>query len=370
MAGTVRGPIRTAIIGFGASGAVFHAPFVAADPEYSLDVIVTTDPARQAAASERYPGVTIISSVDELFARAGDLDLVIIGSPSGTHAALATAAIDAGLHVVVDKPLAVTASEGRSLISRAEAAGRLLTVFQNRRWDGDFLTLRRLLDEGSLGDVHRFESRFEWWKPSPPASWKTEATAEQGGGILYDLGTHVIDQAILLFGPVADVTAEVGIVRAGAVADDDVFVALNHDSGVRSHLWMGSMVAQVGPRFRLLGSTAAYTSWGLDGQEPALKAGADPRDDGFGRTAPAHWGSLGIDGSTTAVPMEDGDYAAFTRLLAAALRTGGPPPVDPADAVTVLEIIEAVHAAATAAAPAAPTPAAPHAPAEQREQTA
>lgn len=367
MAAPVSGVIRTAIIGFGTSGAVFHAPFVAADPHYSLDVIVTADPVRQAAAAERYPGVDVVATVEELFARAADLDLVIIGSPSGTHATLAAAAIDAGLHVVVDKPLAVTAAEGRSLIARAEAADRLLTVFQNRRWDGDFLTLRRLLDERSLGDVHRFESRFEWWKPSPPASWKTEATAEQGGGILYDLGTHVIDQAILLFGPVEDVAAEVGMVRAGAVADDDVFVALRHRSGVRSHLWMGSMVAQAGPRFRVLGSTAAYTSWGLDGQEPALKAGADPRDEGFGRTAPADWGSLGIDGGTAPVPMEDGDYAAFTGLLATALQTGGPPPVDPADAVTVLEIIERIHAAAPAALAA---PATQPTPAEQREQTA
>jgi scyllo-inositol 2-dehydrogenase (NADP+) len=361
MAARVSGTIRTGVIGFGTSGAVFHAPFLAADPDYSLDLVVTSDPDRRAEALGRHPGVQVVSTAEELFARADELDLVVVGSPSGTHAALATAALDAGLHVVVDKPFAVTAAEGRAVVDRAAAADRLVTVFQNRRWDGDFLTVRRLLDEGALGHVHRFESRFEWWKPDPPASWKTAATAAEGGGILYDLGTHVIDQAIRLFGEVEDVHAELGVVRPGAVADDDAFVALRHRSGVRSHLWMGSLVAQAGPRFRILGSSGAYTSWGLDGQEPALKAGADPRDEGFGRRDPSGWGSIGNDGATEPVPMADGDYAAFTRLLATALHDGGPPPVDPADAIAVLEIIEAVHAAAAPHERSTP---------EQKEQTA
>lgn len=351
--------IRTAIIGFGTSGAVFHAPFIHADPAYSLDVIVTADAGRQAAALQRYPGVRVVESVDELFADADDLDLVIVGSPSGTHASLASAALDAGLHVVVDKPFAVTAAEGRAVLERARTVGRSVTVFQNRRWDGDFLTVKALVDSGALGRIHRFESRFEWWKPSPPESWKTEATAAQGGGILYDLGTHVIDQAILLFGEVDEVSSELGTVRPGATADDDAFVALHHRSGVRSHLWMGSMVAQAGPRFRVLGDTGAYTSWGLDGQEAALKDGADPRDDGFGRTPEAQWGSIGVDGRTERHPTADGDYAAFARLLARSIRDGAPLPVDPADALQVLEIIESVHATSS-----------PNAPSEQKEQTA
>jgi scyllo-inositol 2-dehydrogenase (NADP+) len=344
------GPIRTAVIGFGTSGAVFHAPFLAANPDYSLDVIVTGDPGRQADGRARYPDARIVSSVDEVLALNQQLDLVIIGSPTGTHAGLAARALDAGLHVVVDKPLAVTAAEGRMLVARAASASLILTVFQNRRWDDDFLTLRRVLSEGSLGTVARFESRFEWWKPEPAESWKTRATASEGGGLLYDLGTHLIDQALQLFGDVDDVsgavTAEVDIRRPGGVADDDVLVSLRHRSGVRSQLWMSSVAAQPGPRFRVLGSAGAYVSWGLDSQEPALIAGARPTDAGFGRRPEREWGTLGIEGSLTRPPLERGDYAAFTRALADTLLRGAPVPVDPADAIRVLEIIESIHSEA------------------------
>lgn len=342
-------PIRTAVIGFGTSGRVFHAPFLEADADYSLDLIVTGDPARRAAAAVRHPLTEVVATVDELWAAAGRLDLVVIGSPSGTHADLARAALEAGLDVVVDKPFAVAADEGRELIALASRLGRTLTVFQNRRWDGDFRTVRRLVESGELGEVRRFESRFEWWKPEPPASWKTEASAAEGGGILYDLGTHLIDQAIQLFGPVADLSAEIDRRREGTAADDDVFVAMRHESGVRSHLWMSAVAPLGGPRFHVLGSKSGYTSWGLDGQEPALLAGAEPGDPGFGETPEARWGTLGADGDTRRVPTERGDYGAFYRELAVALRGAAPVPVDPADAVAVLELIERAHATSAAA---------------------
>ncbi len=344
-------PIRTAVVGFGTSGRVFHAPFLDADPAYSLDLIVTRDPSRRAAAEARHPSAATVATIDELWAAADRLDLVVIGSPSGTHASLADAALEAGLDVVVDKPFAVTADEGRALIAKAARRGRTLTVFQNRRWDGDFRTLRRLVEAGELGEVRRFESRFEWWKPEPAASWKTEATVAEGGGILYDLGTHLIDQAVQLFGPVAELTAvEVERRRPGAAADDDVFVALRHESGVRSHLWMNAVAPAFGPRFHVLGSRAGYTSWGLDGQEPALIAGALPGDPGFGETPEARWGVLGVDGAAQPVPTQRGDYGAFYRLLAGAIRDGAPVPVDPADAVAVLELIERAHSAASVTA--------------------
>jgi len=336
-------PIRTGVVGFGVSGRVFHTPFLDADESYSLDVIVTGAPTRAAEAAQRYPGATVLSSVEELLERADDLDLVVIGTPPATHAQIASAALDAGLDVVVDKPFTVTSAEGRSLIERAERLERRIAVFQNRRWDGDFLTVRDLVMSGRLGSVRRFESRFEWYKPEIRAGWKAQATAEQGGGILFDLGTHLIDQAIQLFGPIAEARAELAVNRPGGVADDDAFVALRHESGVISHLWMNSLAVQFGPRFHVLGSQSGYTSHGLDGQEAALDAGLSPADPGYGETPAERWGVFGVEGSITPLPTLRGDYGAFYRALADSIRGGAPLPVDPADSVAVLELIERLH---------------------------
>lgn len=340
---TLSAPIRTGVIGFGTSGRVFHSPFISANPEFSLDLIVTGNPERRVQAIHQYPDAQVVATADDLFDRADDLDLVVIGSPSGTHVDLAHAALDAGLAVIVDKPFAVTPTQGRGLIEKAERLGLLLTVFQNRRWDGDFQTLRTLLGAGALGEVRRFESRFEWWKPEQAKSWKAEATAAEGGGVLYDLGAHLIDQALLLFGPVDDVYAEVLTRREGGAADDDTFVALHHGNGVQSHLWMNGIAAQVGPRFHVLGSTAGYTKWGLDGQENALKAGALPTDDDYGVEAESTWGVLGIDGALTPVPTERGSYGSFYTGLADAMLRGAPLPVKPRDSLRVIEIIDRVH---------------------------
>ncbi|MDL9979263.1 Gfo/Idh/MocA family oxidoreductase [Microbacterium sp. ASV49] len=339
-------PIRTAIVGFGVSGRVFHAPLLAASPDYSLDAIVTADPARTAEAGRLHPRTARVTTIDDLLRRADDFDLVVLGSPPATHAELATAAIDAGLDVVVDKPFTVTSAEGRALAARAANAGRRLTVFQNRRWDGDYLTVRRLIGDGALGDVARFESRFETFKPRPRESWKSRAGVAAGGGILYDLGAHLIDQALRLFGPVDEVYAELAIRRPGAPAEDDAFLALRHGSGPISHLWMSSMAPQPGPRFRVLGAVAGYTTWGLDGQEAALAAGISPRDPAYGVTPHDRWGLLGAEGAAAPVPTERGDYGGFYRELAAAIRDGGPVPVDPIDAVDALELIERAHGVA------------------------
>jgi predicted dehydrogenase len=342
-------PIRTGVIGFGTSGRVFHAPFLASLPDYSLDVIVTANEDRKAEAARLYPQARVVPDTAALFAAADDLDLVVIGSPSGTHVDLAHAALDAGLAVVVDKPFATTSDEGQALIEKAERLGLPLTVFQNRRWDGDFVTLRSLLAEGALGEVRRFESRFEWWKPAVPSTWKTQATVAEGGGILFDLGAHLIDQALLLFGPVDDVYAEVATHRVGGAADDDSFVSLRHRSGVRSHLWMNALAAQAGPRFHVLGSNGAFTKWGLDAQEAALKAGALPTDDGFGVEDESKWGVVGVDGALDRVPTQPGRYSAFYELLADALLRGAPLPVDPRDSAEVIGIIEEIHRAAVPA---------------------
>ncbi|MCP2163577.1 Gfo/Idh/MocA family protein [Goodfellowiella coeruleoviolacea] len=328
------------MVGFGTAGRVFHAPFLHSDPHYALHAVVTRDEQRRAEVLARYPDTHVVSDVDALLDRAAELDLVVIGSPPATHAEFADAFLDAGVAVVVDKPFTVTSAEGRALVAKADRLGVPLTVFQNRRWDGDFRTLRRLLAEDALGEVWRFESRFEWWKPDRDPSWKTRTPASAGGGILYDLGTHVIDQAVRLFGTAVPVHCEVFTRDPGGSADDDAFVVLDHESGVRSHLWMNGLAAQAGPRFRVLGSRGAFTKHGLDPQEAALAAGARPTDPSFGHEPRSAWGRLGVDGTTRAVPTEPGRYAEFYALLARALLAGEPVPVNPLDSVRVIELIE------------------------------
>jgi predicted dehydrogenase len=337
-------PIRTAIVGFGISGKVFHAPLIAADPGYSLDVIVTSDPERAAEAARLYPRARVVPTPEALFALAADLDLVVLGTPPLTHFDLAATAIAHGLHVVVDKPFVTTAAHGEELIARASDGGVQLTVFQNRRWDADFLTLQKLLHEGALGEVRTFESRFEWWRPDGFGNWRDTAGLTEGGGILNDLGAHLIDQAIQLFGPVGESYGETANYGHPDGADTEAFVSLRHESGVRSRLWMNGMAAQVGPRFHVLGSTAGYTKWGLDSQEAALAAGMSPSDPAYGVDAQESWGLLGVDGAAVPVPAAKGGYPGFYAGLAASLRGEGPLPVDPAQPLETLRIIEKIHA--------------------------
>jgi predicted dehydrogenase len=255
---------------------------------------------------------------------------------------LALAALEAGLPVVLDKPMAASAADGERVVAEAERRGLLLSVFQNRRWDGDFLTVRRLLAEGSLGPVVRFESRFERWRPERnPTAWRELGSAADAGGLLFDLGSHLIDQAMVLFGPPTSVYAEVDRRRAGAEVDDDTFIALTHPGGERSHLWCSVTARLLGPRLRVLGLEGAYQKHGLDPQEDALASGADPSGAGWGREPEERWGTLADRAGERPVETEAGDYPAYYAGIVAALRDAGPPPVDPRDSVDGLRVIEA-----------------------------
>lgn len=343
-------PIRTGIVGFGLSGRVFHGPFVEADPAFRLDLISTSDPGRAADAHARHPGAEVVATAGELLARAGDLDLVVLASPVYTHLEQGLAALDAGANLVIDKPFTRTVVDAKNLIAKAEAAGKVLAVFQNRRWDGDFLTVKRLLAEGVLGDIHRFESTFERWSGPLRDRWQDTMTVEQGAGITYDLGSHLVDQALQLFGPATVEQAELQTVRRGSVSDDDAFLSLLHSSGVRSHLTMSRAAGRSGPRFRVLGSNGAYSVTGLDPQEAALRAERGPDSDGYGVTPESDWGLLGTGDDLTPVPTEVGAYPAFYAGLATSILTGAPAPVDPREALEVVRIIERAHALSTAAA--------------------
>jgi predicted dehydrogenase len=336
---------RVALIGYGLAGSAFHAPFIEAAPELSLAAIVTRDEARRELALARYPKAELLDSADDIWGRPGDFDLVVVGAPARVHVPLATAAVEVGLPVAVEKPFAPTAAEGQALVEKARERGVLLTVFQNRRWDGDFLTVRKLIEQGELGEITRFESSFERWRPEvKPGSYAEEDPA--AGGVLFDLGTHLVDQALQLFGRVRSVFGEVDTRRSGTRADDDVFVALTHESGVRSHLWMSAAATQSAPRFRVLGMRAGYLKYGLDVQEDALVRGEVPGGADWGREPEQAWGVVGAGDDVRPVPTEPGAYPDFYSALVASLRDGAPPPVDPQDAVSGLEVLEAARASA------------------------
>lgn len=346
-------PLRVAIVGYGLAGAVFHAPLLASTPGMIVAAIVTNDPERRIQALRDFPKVTLYATVDALWKNASLYDLVVIATPNRLHVPLGLAAFEAGLPVVIDKPMAASVEEAQKLIDASRKAGKLLTVFQNRRWDSDFRTVRSLLDADLdlLGTVTRFESRFERYRPVPRHdAWREFGGPEDAGGLLYDLGSHLIDQALVLFGNPTRVYAEIERRRVGVQVDDDTFVALQFADGVRAHLWMSSVMRIAGPRMRISGLRGTYEKWGLDPQEDALREGQRPGQPDWGREPRDKWGHLSTDISGIHIdgPIEmlPGAYEQFYTFLRVALIMGGPPPVDPLEVLDALRVIEAAQESA------------------------
>lgn len=328
--------LRAGVAGYGMSGEVFHCPLIDATPGIEVAKIVTSDRERSARATVRYPEAEVVPDISGVW---DGIDLLVVASPNRSHAELALAAVGRDLPVVIDKPLAATLDEAEHII----LAGGRVTVFQNRRWDGDFLSLRSVLEEGTLGEPVRLESRFERFRQEIRDAWRESGDPRDGGGQLADIGAHLIDQAIVLFGPPEFVYAEVDTRRKGARTDDDVFVALEHRGGVRSHLHMGVLAPLAGPRFRLSGLDGGLEIDGLDPQEEQLKAGWMPGSDGFGERGP---GRL-LTGSGTGerdLGLTAGRYADFYAGVVAWLAEGADAPVDPADSLRVMKVIEAARA--------------------------
>lgn len=316
-----------------------------------MAAVVTGDPGRAAQAAHDHPQAALYDSAAALWENAAELDGVVIATANDVHVPLAVAAIDHRLPVVVDKPLAPDADAAEALIEHAERAGVLLTVFQNRRWDSDQLLLAQVIESGGLGTVWRFESRLERWRPEPePGRWRDSATPAQGGGQLLDLGSHLVDQALHRFGPVTHVYAEVDA-RRGLAADDDVFVALTHTSGVISHLRASVVSAAPGPRLRVLGSEAALIVPEPDTQEARLRAGERPdRVEDWGVEATANRPRLIAGARSVPLNGPPGDWPAFYARLRDALRSGGPPPIDPHDALATLRVLDAARVSAASRA--------------------
>jgi predicted dehydrogenase len=323
--------LRAGIAGYGLAGAVFHAPLIEATDGIEVAAVMTRSPERAEQARAAHAGVRVVAELDDLL---DDIDLLVVATPNSTHVPFALAGVERGLPVVVDKPMAVTAADARRLL---DSGGRV-TVFHNRRWDGDFLTVKRVIADGALGRVTRFESRFERFRPQVnEAAWREHGNASEGGGLVLDLGPHLVDQAVELFGPPLSVYAAVERRRPGAQVEDDVFIALEHEGGERSHLWMSAIAPLHGPRFRVSGLEAGFGCDGLDPQEAQLRSGKRPGDHGWGEGAPAGW----LAGQERReVALERGRYEDFYARTRDWVLGRAAAPVDPADGVRVLEILE------------------------------
>jgi predicted dehydrogenase len=332
-------PVRFGLLGYGFGGRYFHAPLIASAPECDFIGVVTSSSERRALVASEHPTVAAFGSLEEL--KAAGAEAVAISTPAATHSELTERALGLGLAVVCDKPFALDAAAATRSVELAEQLGLPLSPYQNRRWDSDFLTVRRLVAEGTLGDLLRFESRFERLAPDA-------GPGAAGGGTLLDVGAHLVDQALLLMGPVASVYAEWRL--RGNGLDDDVFVALTHTSGARSHLWGSWSQAAPGPRFRVTGTTAAYVNTTLmDGQEDLLLGGHTPLTLGptWGSEPSLRWGRLhrGDDGAP--VPSENGAWNVFYPAFAGAVRGLGPVPVEPRDAIASATVLDAARLSAT-----------------------
>lgn len=333
--------IATGLIGYGLGGRTFHAPLIAAVPRLRLAAIATR---RAGAVAADWPDVTVREDAAALIADP-TLDLIVIATPNDTHAPLARAALAAGKHVVIDKPFAVDAAEGEGLIALAADQRRCLSVFHNRRWDGDFLTVQHLLAARAIGLPTLYEARWDRFRLEQRASWKDRAG--RGAGLLADLGPHLIDQALLLFGAPDAIQADLAVQREHGFVEDYFEVTL-HYGAMRAILSAATIVPAPRPRFAVHGTAGSFVKSGLDPQEDALGTGMRPDDPEYGMDPPAGYGTLTPPGGAgKRIITERGDYRQFYEGMAAATLDGASLPVDPADAVTGLRLID--HARRSAA---------------------
>lgn len=333
-------PLKTGVMGYGFAGQTFHAPVIAHCGSATVAAIATGQAER---ARADFPAATVVPDLDALLA-LGDIECVVIATPNDTHFDLARRTLEAGKHVVVDKPVTLTAAEARTLADLAAKQGRLFAPFHNRRWDGDFLTVRDLVEGGKLGRITHFESHFDRFRPLVRQRWREDAA--RGGGLLFDLGPHLIDQALVLFGTPQTVTATVKTHRDHGTAPDYVHLQLGY--AAHQVVLHASALAAIAPRFVIHGTRGSYRKNGLDTQEDQLKAGLRPGDAGFGGgNEPGLLHVIeGEQEVERAHATRDGDYIGFYRALVASIRDGAPFPVSAQDAVDVMTIIELANRSA------------------------
>lgn len=319
------------------SSRVFHAPLINTNPELRLTHIVQR---HGDEAANAYPHAKIVRDLDGLLADPA-VQLVVIATPNPTHFEIAQRALKAGKHVVVDKPFTISTMEADALIALAQEKGQMLSVFQNRRWDGDFLTVKQILQKRLLGRVAEFESRFDRFRPARNLkAWREQSLP--GSGLLYDLGSHLLDQAVVLFGRPSTIYAELRRQREDAVADDRIEVHLEYPQ-LRVMVKAGMLVCEPSPRYVLYGTQGSYVKYGLDPQEAALKAGALPNQPDWGTENEAFWGMhahCDPAPKRTKYPTLPGSYPSYYTNVARALRGEEELAVRPEQARDVIRLIE------------------------------
>lgn len=334
--------LKAGLIGYGLAGKVFHAPLLLGSG-FELSAILSNNPERIASAKADFPNTQIVSDLNQLFNQ--ELDLIVVASANVVHAEQAIAAIEAGITVVIDKPVGRNVRETHSIFAAADKAGVKACAFFNRRWDSDALTMKRVIRGREIGAIHRFESKFERFKPQLNfESWRDDNAVEQGGGLLLDIQTHLIAGAIDLFGPAEVAYSSVRKIRGGS--DDDCVIVLKHLMNVDSYLSVSAVAGGPGSRVRALGKTGAIEIDDLDPQEDLLKSGAKPKD-GKWEFGPKSNGRIMRGADVQDLQMESGDYPAFYNQVAVAIKGEGEMPVPVADAMEVARLIDVAREMST-----------------------
>ncbi|MEK8130009.1 oxidoreductase [Paenibacillus filicis] len=330
--------IRVGLIGFGLSAQAFHLPLLTFVPGFEIVTVVSSNKPK---VQELLPGVEVVDDAARLFTDPA-IDMVVITTPNFTHYALAKAALTSGKHVVVEKPFVTSSAEAMELIELAARQEKVLSVYHNRRWDNDFLTLKDVIGSGSLGHIHTFHSQFDKFRPDVTTRWKDQDQA--GSGQLYDLGSHLIDQALQLFGLPETVYGDLQIQKSGGQVDDYFHIVLGY-AELRVVLQSGSMVKNSGIRFQLHGDKGSFVKRGLDSQEGLLRAGRGPQDPAWGLDTANQYGELDTaqPDARMRVQTVPGSYERYYELLYEAVTAGRPVPVRADEALQVIQVIELVQ---------------------------
>jgi len=332
--------IQIGLLGYGLAGSTFHAPLIRTIPSLTIAAVMTS---RQADVARDLPGARVVDSAAAIFTDPA-IELVVVATPNASHFELARQALEAGKHVVIDKPITTSSANADALIALATRQGRLLSVYQNRRWDNDFLTVRKLVEAGRLGTIYAYESHFDRFRPAIKPGW--HEIPQPGAGVLFDLGSHLIDQALVLFGMPTTVTADVLAQRSEALVDDYFHVILGYGER-RAIVHASTLVREPGPRFAVHGDAGSFVKYGMDPQETALKAGRPANAPDWGREDPALSGTLvNAAGERQLITSEPGAYPEFYAQMTAAIFTGAPLPVSAQSARDVVAVIELAHQSA------------------------